>query len=99
MKRLIWDAGAQADILSSASWYEQQRPDWGVRFVSAIAQAGEKLPEVVSHRRHHMHSGVFVASVSGYAQRLVYVVQEDAIVIVAVAHPSRDPDYWLKRLP
>lgn len=35
---------------------------------------------------------------SGYPYDLVYSVQAEEIVILAIAHHSRQPGYWLDRL-
>ena len=37
-------------------------------------------------------------SVRGYPYRIVYVVESDAILILAYAHERRKPGYWLHRL-
>lgn len=54
-----------------------------------IAEFPHASPEVRSGiRRHSMRS---------FPCALVYAVEDEAVLILAVAHHRRRPDYWLSR--
>ena len=97
----IDDAAAQ-QLEEAAAWYEREAPGTGERLLSAFANALSLL----------RHEPIPLASMPGQAGRLgakrllfhrfpfdVVVVEEGAeLVVIAVAHHSRRPGYWLGRL-
>jgi len=87
---------AQRDIDDAARWYESQRPGLGASFLDEFLAAAARIsetplayPEVRrSARRAMLHRFPF---------GIFYRVTEDAAVVVAVMHSSRDPHRWTSR--
>ena len=48
---------------------------------------------------HPLGDGVRRCRLDRFPYGLIYLVDGDDIAIVAVAHLSRNPDYWRDRLP
>ena len=102
MRRVrILDAAAN-EATEAAAWYELQCPGLGAEFSLAIDAALDLLEEQVVP----LSPATGVAGQRG-AKRLILrrfpydiVVRErvDEIIVVAVAHQSRRPGYWKKRL-
>jgi plasmid stabilization system protein ParE len=95
--------GAAADLTSAGDWYELQLPGLGLdladevqRGLNAIAEGPETWPtwpgigEGVGVRRFLLARFPFAVG---------YIVEADAVVVLAVAHLRRRPGYWLARLP
>jgi hypothetical protein len=84
-------------LVKSAEFYERQNPTLGQAFLSsvgatlAIIQRNPKLgkPGKLGTRSWKTKRFPF---------RIVYLEQPDRFWIVAVAHLSRAPDYWIRRL-
>ncbi len=87
---------AEEEFIEAAQYYEERVPGLGSRFISELealatliserpligGQIGEKFRRVVFRR---------------YPFSLIYVVEETAISVVAVAHQQRLPGYWRHR--
>ena len=87
---------ARIDIEQASAWYERQRAGLGDDFLDEVLDALDRIardPEIypVIHRRtrrsvvHRFPFGIF------------YCIEDDAIVVVAVMHGSRDPRAWQRR--
>ena len=89
--------GASADVKSAVAWYLRHSPKAASDFVEeldravdTIREAPERWPmEKNSTRRFLLWRFPF---------SVVYSVQEGMIIIWAVAHGSRRPEYWSRRL-
>ncbi|MBI4305299.1 MAG: type II toxin-antitoxin system RelE/ParE family toxin [Chloroflexi bacterium] len=99
MKRVVVRPAAAADILEAHEWYEKQSAGLGEQLLVALT---DTLARIVEHpeafpvlyrstRRalvpHRFPYGIF------------YRLVDDAIVVVAIMHASRDPSAWRRRLP
>lgn len=95
--RLIVRADAESDIESAFRWYEEQRPGLGADFIRSVNVALESvqrepgLYQVVyrNARRVLLHS---------FPYAVFYMIQGDAIEVVACMHFRRNPRRWQKRL-
>ena len=47
---------------------------------------------------HPLPGGVRAARIRGFPYSLIYCVADDEIIVVAFAHHSRRPTYWVDRL-
>lgn len=94
--RLVSDA--RREFLKEVSYYESLRKGLGRRFrnatTAAIGRAGEfplsGKPGVAETRR---------ILVKGFPFAVVYTSTESEVVVFAVSHLSREPNYWVGRLP
>lgn len=90
-------ASAQAELEEAFDFYEGRRPGFGdeltADFESAVAEIlqnpaiGRRLAGDV--RRWSLHQ---------FPYALIYQIRPNFILIVAVAHFRRKPDYWRNRL-
>jgi len=89
-------AEALEEFDKAAAWYEQLRPGLGAEFVQAVDSAIGRLiahPEswpIVDARFRRCPVSVFPYDV-------VFGVRDGGVLIFAVAHHHRKPDYWLSR--
>lgn len=103
MTRAIrFEAEASEELADAATWYEQQRPGLSDRFLGAVeasvARIGawpEAAPLVAGLGDDQ---SVRLAPVRRFPYRLVYLVHEDVVRVLAVAHNRRKPRYWQDRV-
>lgn len=97
MKRARFAAPARREFLAEVAYYHTEEPSLGARFVAAVESAIARAlalpfsgaPAPKSTRR------VFVR---GFPFALVYRPEPDGILIFAVTHHSRRPEYWHLRV-
>jgi plasmid stabilization system protein ParE len=93
MKRARFVAPARREFLAEVAYYHTQDPGLGARFTAAVAEATVRaLAFPLSGSRASKNTRrVFVRS---FPFAVVYRPEPDGIVIIAVAHHSRQPAYW-----
>ena len=88
---------AELELYEAASRYESEVPELGLRFADEVervihlllehSELGSRLDDELRH---------FVLRKFPFS--VVYAVTEDFVYIVAVAHGSREPEYWRLRV-
>ena len=93
---------ASAELEHAALWYEDERPGLGSNFLDAIDATLDRIahwPEAAPRvRRLPADVPARHAPVGGFPYHVVYLVMPNAIRILAFAHDSREPGYWLSRV-
>ena len=90
-------AVADQELLDAFEWYERQAPDLGYAFIAEVNRAIRRLvhyPEACADSG----DGIRRALVCRFPYGLWYGIEQDTIVIYAVAHLHRRPRYWAARL-
>ncbi|QGN33945.1 type II toxin-antitoxin system RelE/ParE family toxin [Microlunatus sp. Gsoil 973] len=83
-------------------WYEDRAPGTGLTLIDRAAQARADIgawPEAAP--LFPDWSGRIVVrakAIRGFPYRIVYVVHDDSVLILAYAHEKRRPGYWEDRL-
>lgn len=88
---------AEAEVEEAVAYFDEQREGLGERFEEALSDAvafvaerplsGKGISKLVRKFR-----------VRTFSYNLIYAVDADEIVIIAVAHHRRRPGYWRNRL-
>jgi len=96
-------AAAEAEYLSAAQWYAERSATAADGFTTAVAAALRRILEQPEWGAacDAVHRQVIVR---GYAFVIVYRAEDTPVpaarlLVVAVAHSSRRPDYWAERSP
>lgn len=97
MKRVVYHRFAGNELIESSLFYERRRRFLGEEFIAAVEETISKLQQNPLHGRIEMGQARSY-KVERFPFRVVYQTQPDRIWIVAVAHLSRRPGYWRKRL-
>ena len=89
-------APAEAELLEAIAYYAAIRADLGVRFKEAVSSA---VRDAVTRPKHGAPRSGNMRRwlVKGFPYSLIYRASEDEVVIVAVAHQRRRPEYWAQR--
>lgn len=94
-----WDfhPEALAEYEAAAAYYREHDPDLQLRFIEAIEDAIVRILESPTSWRV-IDDGIrrYIAHVFPYG--ILYILENDSVLIVAVMHFSREPGYWRDRI-
>ena len=94
----VYTEAARRDLLEAASWYRSQSPPLARRFRDAVNNTvRDILDHPAAFERIDKERRRAVVRVFPYLVSFVW--RDDRIIIVAVIHASRNPEYLLRRNP
>lgn len=96
MTNVIVSLAAEIDYTDSLNWYAARSVDIANDFdaefdraLSKIANAPECFPLCDARHRYFL--------LRRFPFRIIYRIIHDDVVVIAVAHTSRSPNYWADR--
>ena len=97
MKRIRFLSPAEIEMLDSAAYYETRVPELGTDFISTIEIAvldlsdnPGKWPMIGKEIRRRI--------LPRFPYSILYKIDPEEIIIVAIMHQKRRPNYWINRL-
>jgi len=94
-------ADAEGEIREAALWYEDHRPGLGGKFLDSVDDIMERIarnPQQFSRYEGKELSRDFRrARLPDFPYLAVFQIRQNEILVVAVAHTSREPGYWNDR--
>ena len=94
---VLFTEAARAELIEAQDWYEAQAPGLGHRFraeidsvVQRMADNPRQFPVVFKTLRR--------ARANKFPYALFFLIEPDALLVVACFHASRDPRQWQKRV-
>ena len=95
--KLLWQNHAKVELSEALKYYRDQAGlDIARDFNQATMQAAQRLleyPEMGAKTSHGARRFIL----HDYPYAIVYRVMPETIIIVAIAHHSRRPGYWVGR--
>ena len=88
---------AQQEFDEAVEWYTQQASHLGAQFLDEVNTALKRITTYPSSCME-IEGGIRRCVINRFPYGLIYGVDEDIIVIIAVAHLHRKPRYWSKRI-
>jgi plasmid stabilization system protein ParE len=88
---------AEIELDQAIHWYGAQAPGLGDAFLIEVLSAADRIvrfPEAW----HPLGEGVHRCRLSRFPYGLLYTMDNGDILVLAVAHLHRRPDYWGDRL-
>ncbi len=103
MSRLVLiEPEAEQEIRAARDWYEERREGLGADFVDCVDDAVKRIGEVPTASAPvpgvPEHLEVRRVFLKRFPYAAVFVEQDEAISVVALAHLKRRPGYWLQRV-
>lgn len=88
---------AQAELNDAFEWYEAQQKNLGMQFINEFEAAVKRIS---TYPKSYVLIGNEVRRclIKRFPYGILYGIDADTIVIIAVAHLHRKPNYWVDRL-
>jgi toxin ParE1/3/4 len=94
---LRYTSPALREVDEAFAWYEARNPDAAYRFMDALDQTAKRISRY-PYVSPANADGVRRAFCTGFPYALCYLIENDEIVVHAVNHTRRHPDYFTDRL-
>ncbi len=88
---------AEAELQDGVAYYDRESRTLGDRFANAYLDALDRIaasPRLYPRRGRDFRQ----CRLKKFPYALVYRIQRQTIIVIAVAHLSRKPEYWRGRL-
>ena len=88
---------AEQELYDAQNYYEQQQEKLGDTFKSTIFNS---LNRIVEFPKVYVKvkSDVRRCIVHKFPYSILYSIEDNYILIIAISHQHREPDYWIKRI-
>lgn len=97
MKPARFTAEARRELLDAVAWYEAHRTDLGREFSAVVADALLRIAASPATWPQVGSKGLRRFVLRRFPYTLVYGIESDQVIVVAVAHMRRKPGFWRKR--
>lgn len=94
--RVVFTTYARLELRDATAFYELELPGLGRQFKEEVKKAILRVvayPEAWSIERSEVRKYIL----HRFPYKILYSVEEDHILIIAIAHQHRKPDYWIDR--
>ena len=89
---------AKQELDDAVAWYDERTPGLGREFFDEIDRAVRRAAAFPMSCTE-MEPDVRRCLLARFPYGLIFGVDQETLVIVAVAHLHREPRYWVTRLP
>jgi cytochrome P450 len=96
MTPIRFHAEAELEMIDAAAWYEAQQAGLGKRYLTCVQEALNKI-ELNPDLYPVVELDVRRCLTKTFPFGVLFRIRPDLIVIIAVMHLHRDPDYWKDR--
>ena len=95
--RLEFHPEALMEYEEAVRYYAEHNPAAAERFIAAVEEAADRILES-PERWRLLEEDVRRCLTRVFPYGVLYTVEEERILIVAIMHCSREPGYWKRRL-
>jgi plasmid stabilization system protein ParE len=88
---------AEVELDEAINWYGAQAPGLGNALLIEVLSAADRIARF-PEAWHPLGEGVRRCRLSRFPYALIYTIDNGDILVLAVAHLHRRPDYWRDRL-
>jgi len=90
-------APAEIEMLEASAYYEMQVHNLGVNYLDIIEEA---ITEISENPKTWpvVGQGIRRRLVRRFPFSILYIIDDNTIIIVAVMHQKQKPNYWIDRL-
>ena len=97
MKPVRYIEAAEVEFLAEVGYLEDSRPGLGRRFFHEVKRAEGFIAEF-PEAAEEIRPGIRKRLLRLFRYSLIYSIEPEELLIIAVAHPSQRPGYWVDRL-
>jgi plasmid stabilization system protein ParE len=99
--RVRLGALARLEFEEARAWFDRQQPGLGKRFAAEVREAGGRIcqmPRLCPVEIGDLCGDVRKCVLTHFPYTLRYILREDIVLVIAVSHQHRDPDYRIDRM-
>lgn len=96
MTPIRYHEAAEEELLNEIGYLELQAPGLGRRFFAEIRRAERRIVQYPESAKE-IKPGIRRCILRTFRYSLVYALERDGVLILAVAHHHRRPGYWTAR--
>lgn len=97
MIEVRYHEAAESELYEALGFLEMRTKGLGRRLLNEVRLTAVRIAEFPS-LGHEIRPGVRKLAVRTFRYSLVYAIDDRGVLILAVAHGSRRPDYWTDRI-
>jgi plasmid stabilization system protein ParE len=89
---------AEIEVDEAVSWYQKQTEDQDLNFLDELVRALRVIaayPLIAAE----IEPDIRIFFLNRFPYSLIYGIEGDGIVVIALAHQKREPEYWADRVP
>jgi plasmid stabilization system protein ParE len=95
--RLTIRPEAETELAEAFDWYERRVPGLGVNFLTAVDVAVESI--LTNPFQYPLiYRSVHRALMRRFPYQVLFLVEQDLVIIIGVFHGARDPKRWQERV-
>ena len=94
----IYNPLARLEFIQATEYCRNISPDLKQAFKNAFVEALEEITQFPEAWSKIARTPARGKQISGYPYTIIYLLEPDAVYIVAIVHQRREPLYWLDRL-
>jgi plasmid stabilization system protein ParE len=96
-KAVSFHQEAALELAHAVEWYAQRSVAASEAFTSDILELLRRISDAPHSFPVHVHGTRRAVTPSVFPFSVVYLDQDDRVVVVAIVHARRRPGYWLNR--
>ena len=96
MLSVIFTPAARGELIEAQDWYESEAAGLGRRFRQTMGDLIERMSDD-PRQFPTVFKNVRRALLRRFTYSLFFVVEDEALIVIACFHASRDPSHWQKR--
>ena len=95
--KVLFSKPAQLEVDDAVTWYDTQSSGLGTQFLDDLDRTVRRIvayPLSCQEIEPELRRGLL----SRFPYGIIYGIDDDTIIIIAVAHLHREPRYWITRM-
>jgi plasmid stabilization system protein ParE len=88
---------AQQELDDAVAWYESQQPGLGLQFLNEIDRTIKRIV-IYPKSCAEIEDGIRRCLIKRFPYGVIYGIEHDTVIIIAVSHLHRKPRYWYRRI-
>jgi plasmid stabilization system protein ParE len=88
---------AQSEVDDAVEWYDLQSHSLGTQFLDDLDRAVRRITAYPLSSTK-IEGGLRRCLLSRFPYGIIYGVDSETVIVIAVAHLHREPRYWIDRL-
>ncbi len=97
MNSVRFHRDAELEMIDTAAWYESQNEGLGKHFLASVQDSIQRI-QITPQLFPLVEGDVRRCLTNTFPFSVLFRIQIDSCIIVAIMHHRREPDYWKSRL-